>query len=188
MLRQFDLRGIAVADAMKAVNESKTSELVQKQRTIYVPETLTELKDLVKSKLQGNLLCFDIETKPTQITCIGYACNDTEAVVIPFYDPSKPERSYWNIQDELEVWKIVAELQARSTKKLTQNGLYDMQYLWRVMGIPTHGEIEDTMMLHHSLYPEMEKSLGFLGSLYTNQSAWKQMRPRGTKMEGKSDE
>ena len=56
------------------------------------------------------------------------------------------------------------------------------------MGIPTHGEVEDTMMIHHCLYPEMDKGLGFLGLLYTNQTAWKQMRPRGTKMEGKADE
>jgi hypothetical protein len=34
----------------------------------------------------------------------------------------------------------------------------------------------DTMLLHHSMYPELPKSLGFLGSIYTNEAAWKLMR------------
>ena len=33
--------------------------------------------------------------------------------------------------------------------------------------------IHDTMHAQHSLQPEQEKGLGFLGSIYTNESAWK---------------
>jgi hypothetical protein len=32
---------------------------------------------------------------------------------------------------------------------------------------------DDTMLLHHALYPEMQKDLGFLGSIYTNEASWK---------------
>jgi len=32
------------------------------------------------------------------------------------------------------------------------------------------------MLLHHAMQPEMEKGLGFLGSLYTNEPSWKFMR------------
>ena len=39
--------------------------------------------------------------------------------------------------------------------------------------------VDDTMLLHHALQPESEKSLAFLGSLYTDESAWKLMRQRG---------
>jgi hypothetical protein len=31
------------------------------------------------------------------------------------------------------------------------------------------------------MHPEMLKSLSFLGSVYTNERAWKKMRPRGSK-------
>jgi hypothetical protein len=35
------------------------------------------------------------------------------------------------------------------------------------------------MLLHHSLFPEMLKGLGFLGSIYTNEQSWKLMsRPK----------
>jgi hypothetical protein len=35
------------------------------------------------------------------------------------------------------------------------------------------------MLLHHALQPEVQKGLGFLGSIYTEEPAWKIMRPRG---------
>ena len=35
------------------------------------------------------------------------------------------------------------------------------------------------MLLHHALYPEMLKGLGFLGSIYSEEIAWKSMRTKG---------
>jgi hypothetical protein len=35
------------------------------------------------------------------------------------------------------------------------------------------------MILHHALYPELPKGLGFMGSIYTNESSWKILRERG---------
>ena len=32
------------------------------------------------------------------------------------------------------------------------------------------------MLLHHALQPESPKALGYLGSLYTDEIAWKGMR------------
>lgn len=43
------------------------------------------------------------------------------------------------------------------------------------------------MVMHHALFPEMEKNLGFLGSIYTSEPAWKMMRPKGHKMEKMED-
>lgn len=56
--------------------------------------------------------------------------------------------------------------------KLFQNGAYDVQVLahW---GIRVEGEYEDTMILHHALEPELPKALDYLGSIYTNEVAWK---------------
>jgi hypothetical protein len=41
------------------------------------------------------------------------------------------------------------------------------------MGLKIQNCTEDTMLLHHALYPELQKGLGFLGSIYTNESSWK---------------
>ncbi len=40
----------------------------------------------------------------------------------------------------------------------------------------------DSMLLHHALYPEMLKGLGFLGSIYANDIAWKSMRTKGNNL------
>jgi hypothetical protein len=43
------------------------------------------------------------------------------------------------------------------------------------MGLRPANVAEDTMLLHHSLFPELPKGLGFLGSIYTNEASWKLM-------------
>ena len=48
------------------------------------------------------------------------------------------------------------------------------------MGLRTYGASEDTMLLHHALQPESLKSLGFLGSVYTDEGSWKGMRKTET--------
>ena len=57
-----------------------------------------------------------------------------------------------------------------------QNFLYDINHLWANYGITVPHATNDTMLLHHALQPEMQKGLGFLGSLYTNEASWKFMR------------
>ncbi len=62
-----------------------------------------------------------------------------------------------------------------SIPKLFQNGLYDIAFLYRSMGIKVMGASEETMLAHHALQPEMIKDLGFLGSVYTDEGAWKHL-------------
>lgn len=61
-------------------------------------------------------------------------------------------------------------------KKELQNGVYDIQYLWWVYNIKVLGFDDDSMIMFHSLYSELPKSLGFMGSIYTNEASWKLMR------------
>ena len=44
------------------------------------------------------------------------------------------------------------------------------------------------MLCHHALFPEMQKSLGFLGSIYTEIPAWKMMRNKKNMKEKRDDE
>ena len=60
-------------------------------------------------------------------------------------------------------------------EKLGQNYLYDLQYILP-MGISPTRVARDTMLLHHAWFPELQKGLGFLGSIYTSEPAWKLMR------------
>jgi DNA polymerase I-like protein with 3'-5' exonuclease and polymerase domains len=71
-------------------------------------------------------------------------------------------------------------LEDQAIRKVFQNGLYDIAFLWRSYGIKTLGGAEDTMLLHHALQPEALKGLAFLGSVYTNHGPWKSERKTST--------
>ena len=88
----------------------------------------------------------------------------------------------------MQAWRLVKEILALPMPKLAQNGLYDLQYLWRPHGIAVKNYAEDTMLLHHALYIELKKDLGYLGSIYTDEAAWKLMRHRAKDMVEKKDE
>jgi DNA polymerase I-like protein with 3'-5' exonuclease and polymerase domains len=53
-------------------------------------------------------------------------------------------------------------------------------------GIKVRGRVDDTMLMHHALQPELSKDLGTLGSLYINVPEWKSMRV-GSKAAEKKD-
>lgn len=97
-------------------------------------------------------------------------------MVVPFVDLTLANGSYWGgPEEEFAAWSCVRALLESTIPKVWQNGLYDLQYLSR-MGIRPRANREDTMLLHHSLFPEMQKGLGFLGSIYCGESEWKSRR------------
>lgn len=177
ILRQYELRPIAIADLRKAKRESAYPDIRRPERTIFVPETIEDLISLLPL-LDTNRLAVDIETAGNQITCIGFAPNPGTAIVVPIVDYRRKDRSYWkHAGDESRMWRIIQEiLENRHIGKTFQNGLYDIAFLWRSLGIAVLGAEHDTMLLHHALQPESLKGLGFLGSIYCDEGAWKNER------------
>lgn len=174
ILRNWSDRPVAVADFMKAKREMEFSEIRRPEREILVAPTLEEIWEWT-SRPATHYAC-DIETMRGQIDMIGFARSASDAIVIPFVDNTKPGRNFWpTLSEELEAWSAVRQLLQSPVEKIFQNGLYDTQYIWR-RGITPRNCTEDTMLLHHSLYPELKKGLGFLGSIYTSESSWKLMR------------
>jgi uracil-DNA glycosylase len=190
ILRQYDLRHVTVLDFLKAKREREDAALVRPEREICVAETLDDIRDYMERWLRDAAwLTFDIETANEQITCIGFASSIDRALVVPITDFRKPSGSYWSsLEEEVLVWKLVAEILALpKPEKIGQNTLYDIQYLWQKYGVPVVNYTQDTMLLHHSLQPESEKGLGFLGSVYTNEPAWKAERKKGKTIKREDD-
>lgn len=185
ILHQWELRPVAIMDLNKAARECAFPEIRRPKRSIWIEPTLPDLELFYESYIKPNgqaceILSTDIETSGTRITCIGFAPSKSVAIVIPFTDPRRKGRSYWpTAQDERAAWLFIKRvLEDRSIRKLFQNGLYDVAFIWRSTGIKVYGAEEDTMLLQHSLQPESLKGLGFLGSIYSSEMAWKQLRTR----------
>lgn len=178
VMRQWGWRPIVVADLMKAHREAKSRELLKPRRLVLVDPTEAELRQWVQALLAAppKWLACDTETRGGQITMISFAPSRGAAIVIPFHDPKAPGQSYWRTHgEEWAAWAWVQKVLESSIPKIWQNGLYDLQYVLP-MGIRPQQCLEDTMLLHHSLFPEMQKGLGFLASVYTDSPEWKSMR------------
>lgn len=179
VLRQWDLRPVTVIDLMKAKREAEYPEIRRPKREIWIDPSLEDMEKFYASYICNcELLSVDIETSGNRITCLGFAPTRNIALVVPFDDSRRKGRNYWaNASDELAAWGIVRRiLEDKRIKKLFQNGLYDLAFLWRAYGIKTFGATHDTMLAHHALQPEALKGLAFLGSVYTNEGPWKSQR------------
>lgn len=181
VLRDWSLRPVTVLDLAKARRESEFSEIRLPKRTVFIEPDLADLEWFYETYLKDcQSISFDIETSGNQITCIGFAPGPAFAIVIPFVDARKSGGSYWPDQrTELQAWAFVRRVLTLPQPKIAQNGLYDINFLWTGYGIPVVNAGEDTMLLHHALQPESQKGLGFLGSVYTNESSWKLLGRKG---------
>ncbi len=175
----WKMRPVVILDLAKAKWEAEFPEVRRPPRYVYIPEKIEDIEWLLPELEGAGRLSIDIETTDDQITCIGFAWTPQHVLVIPIFDWRASNNSYWGANEERVVWGLIKRLCESTTSKVFQNGMYDIHFLWRKYGIaPTKCE-HDTMLLHHSLHPEMLKGLGFLGSLYTSEPAWKIMRPKG---------
>lgn len=184
--RNWSLRPIVIADLMKAKREAEFPDIRRPQRFVLVRPSIPEMYIWWKEHGENAThLAFDIETSKGQIRNIGFATSRQHAINIPFI---VNDRSYWPLlAGELAAWQFVQMVLQSPAIKIAQNGLYDIQYLWR-MGLSIRNYREDTMLQHHAIYPEMQKGLGFLGSIYSNEPSWKLLRNRKTDEELKRDD
>lgn len=184
----WSLRPIVTADLMKVRRESKSSAIVRPKRRVIVNPNLSDIDEWFSRP--AIIHAVDIETKNKQIEMIGFARQRDDIIVIPFIDFKSPGRSYWrDPMEEMAAWEIIEKksLANPSIKKLFQNGIFDLSYILP-LGIKVINASEDTMLLHHSLHPEMQKGLGFMGSYLTDEPAWKLMRLKSDTQENKRDE
>jgi uracil-DNA glycosylase len=188
VLRNWAWRVVVLQDLTKAKREMEFPEIRRTERRILINPTLDETLSWFDIHAYRSLiLSCDIETEKRQITSIAFAASPSNILVIPFWDKEASDWSYWEEAEELLIWEEIFMLLSKHPRVLFQNGLFDCQYLWNML-IPIPGFLEDTMILHHCLYPELPKSLAFLGSIYTNEVAWKKMRARHGSQEVKREE
>lgn len=181
--RQWELRPICIADFFKAERESYYPEIKRPKREIWIEPTLEDLETFYEKYIiprsieQGLELSIDIETAGTQITCVGFGYSDV-ALVLPILDERRKNRSYWpTLSDERGARGFVRKiLKNPLIRKLFQNGMYDIAFIWRAWKMSIFSATEDTMLIHHAMQPESLKGLGFMASVYCDEGDWKQMR------------
>lgn len=177
--RDWSLRVIVLSDLNKAREQMAFPELRRPEREIWIEPTYQDLIEFEDRYIRpAHTLSIDVETVGDQINCIGFGPSIDRALVVPIFD-KQTGANYWpSLDEEVAVWLWIKHVCGLRKRMIGQNFLYDMHILWKRYGIAVPGADADTMLLHHAQQPEMEKGLGFLGSVYTNEASWKFMRSK----------
>ncbi len=121
-------------------------------------QSLDYITDLHRKKIS---VSFDIEVVGNEVDCISFAPSPDEAISIPI--------AHYSLSNQVILWRAIAALlYDPNVIKIGQNLIFDTQFLLAHNGIRTRGEIWDTMIGHHILYPDFPKGLDFLVSYHCN--------------------
>lgn len=181
VLAEIKQEPILIMDLMKAKRQAAFPEVVRPQRYLHLRPTIEDLESFWQEYIEpSDGLSIDIETKNPLITCVGVSPSPDRCLIIPFFDGEKTSGNYWvTPREEKIAWQFVRRcLNTPGKRVFGQNFQYDTQYLWRYMGIPCSSWTDDTMLMHHAIQIEMDKGLGFLASIYSEELAWKFMAKR----------
>jgi len=165
LLRIWEYAAISELDFHKIKYESTFPEIRLKSRDFVVVKDLPTLYHNLKYLGSKEYLSFDIETVNNHVDCVGFAGEDSFAVVVPI---SKNSQNLWSSEDELIVWQELKNLLENDQKKIAQNASFDMTILYYDAGIEVQNLWMDTMNAFHCVYSELPKNLGFITSLYTD--------------------
>lgn len=138
-------------DVPRAVTQSSFSDLRLTTRSMLVAPSFPQAMEWLEHMNQQEWVGIDYEGME-YITCLGSGSTSTEALCIPLNRVGSP--SYWNLEQELQIWKLWCRLlENPRVKKIAQNKSYEIIRSWQ-MGIYPRNFAFDTMHGHHCLYPD----------------------------------
>lgn len=158
-------------DLQRAKEHGDSPELKRPTRRVHVVGGDCTLKRALDELRDAERLAFDIEIYDAgRVSCVGFAPSASTAYVFP-------PRFLGEARRILE----------GPTRKVAQNGQFDLHFLLTREGIRVRNFCDDTLIAWHSCYPELagkddtgrtkskrtHKSLAFLASLYTDDAWWK---------------
>lgn len=165
----YTYRYMIAADLRKVKYESEFPEIRRpERRLIWQYGSIYDALEWLHYFEDQPQVGFDIEVLNYEVSCISMASSPDLACVFP-------TDSRWTLDEAVPLWRgIQAILGNPKSTKIIQNSMFDVPFLLTRNGIVVRGPIHDTMVGHSILYPELQKSLGFLGSIYCgSQEYWK---------------
>jgi DNA polymerase I len=130
--------------------------------TIWIANSSSSILNWWDRARGAPYLTLDIETHHGYVTCIGFSHDGNEAFSIPFL--VGPGRDY---TERGNYYKNVDMILRSKIPKVNQNIKYDWSVL-ETYGFDVANIIGDTMLMAHTIYPELPKGLDFLNSIYTD--------------------
>ena len=150
-------------------------------------DAYTYLKDIHKEAVDhGTPIAWDIETISQETACVGFANGPSNAICINWRTLDEQRytveqerllrRRIQKLFDDARVLPDASQPTGRSTprvKMIAQNNMFDATWSWYKDGLLLPNCWLDTMLAHHTLYPQLPHNLGFLTTQYTDHPYYK---------------
>ena len=178
ILYTFDYNVLFLTDMKKIGKVLRGGSINSIYRSLYTPshprwiEQVQELIGHCEDDPLSPLAC-DIEVYEGRLACCSFALGPSWAVSVP-------------ADTHMETIKKMLNL---PNPKVWHNAMYDLTFLEAKEGIVPKGKQHDTMLMWHSLHPELSasknvgRSLALLASLYTMEPYYKDERENWKKVD-----
>lgn len=159
ILRNFAARPQVIHDLQTRCVKRLKHGFVTPQFKFNIQPTYDDVIECING-LTGDVVG-DVETAGGHIICLGLAWSPVDAICIPFRGP---DGVYWSID---ETRAIIDALRAKRSQItwIGQNWNYDAQYVAEDFDFHLMADF-DTYVAQSVLFPGVERSLGFLSSMY----------------------
>lgn len=159
----------------KLINGEDVSPL--SQNLIVEPTYEEAITHLDEARVRGKnhaRIGFDTEVVITEnsmeVSHVSFSYEPYSAISINFITGN--DHTY-NAEEELIIWLKIAEiLEDTSIRKVWQNAMFDIYFLFRKYGIRTRN-YDDTMIAQALSLPDFKKGLDFICSIHTRQPYYK---------------
>ena len=168
---QTDLFGNATPAAVNEIQSQRESVTAGKNientpHTYHLCDTDEKITTLINTLLKQKAICFDTETT-------GIDANDAELVGLSFAWKAG-EGYYVPVPADQKLAKVVVDkfkpvLENESIQLIGQNIKYDF-LIMKWYGIELKGQLEDSMLAHYLLEPELRHNMDYLAENYLGYS------------------
>jgi len=156
---------IIIADLQKVVQLADDPTRWPENPTVITRPSLPAVLQFYEEAKQHPYMGFDIEATPKLITCFAITAGKDKVMSVPLMNN---KGSYWTPEEEVQIWDGLANLLGDPTIGIVcQNGMFDLMFVLRTMGIKSDNFAFDTMIAQHICYTDLPKGLDFLTSCYT---------------------
>ena len=181
----YHLKVYTTIDLKRALVQKDIKGIIRTTRRMIIEPTFKQATDYLENIIKNKITCAaDIETRgvghATEIDCISFAISPNDGISVPFLriDMSR----YWtDIHESNYISNLVKQIiDDPNIGKIYQNGMFDTWVMGN-LGYNPKGLIFDTMFAAHCMYCELEKDLGTLTSIYTDEPYYKFERTQAKK-------
>lgn len=160
-------------DINRAVEESKTRDLVLPDRSLFVAHSSLDVERFFREYSSLDLAASDIESINCIPVCTGFAFNRNHAISIPLLRSiGRNQLTDMSIREVAACWRIIDE-QYRRLRIIGHNFKYD-EYKLSLSGFYIPRVHSDTIIKTRVIFPEFpEVKLGVVSSVWTREPFYK---------------